>query len=402
MRRYSRPALLLAALLAALAGYIDAVGFLQLGGFFVSFMSGNSTRLGVGAALGDLTIVATAGGLIGLFVLGVIGGVLAAPEWWRWRRVSALTLVTALLAMAAWLAGQGSPASAAFAALAMGALNAVFQRDGDIAIGVTYMTGALVRMGHRIAAALRGGPVWGFAPFLMLWMASAPVSPRCSRCGTGDGARTAASPSAFHQPGQRGWVNDVFGGQHPSRQRFGRVAWQHRHAGLIEDRPLIDARRDQVHRAARLRIARLDGPPVGVEARVFRQQGGMDVDHPPGPGLDQKGRQHPHVAGQGDVLRARFTQGGVERALVGLAVGAEGPVIDGQGGHAGLGGEGEALGVRLVGEHEHHPVRAVGGFGGLDQRGHVAAAAGDEDGDLGAVGHCVVASFDTALRACSG
>jgi uncharacterized membrane protein YoaK (UPF0700 family) len=69
------------------------------------------------------------------------------------------------------LAGQGSPASAAFAALAMGALNAVFQRDGDIAIGVTYMTGALVRMGHRIAAALRGGPVWGFAPFLMLWMA---------------------------------------------------------------------------------------------------------------------------------------------------------------------------------------------------------------------------------------
>ena len=83
MRRYSRPALLLAALLAALAGYIDAVGFLQLGGFFVSFMSGNSTRLGVGAALGDLTIVATAGGLIGLFVLGVIGGVLAAPEWWR-------------------------------------------------------------------------------------------------------------------------------------------------------------------------------------------------------------------------------------------------------------------------------------------------------------------------------
>jgi len=170
MRRYSRASLLLAALLAALAGYVDAVGFLQLGGFFVSFMSGNSTRLGVGAALGDLTIVATAGGLIALFVVGVIGGVLVAPEWWRWRRVSVLTLVTALLAAAAWLAGQGSPASAAFAALAMGALNAVFQRDGDIAIGVTYMTGALVRMGQRIAMALRGGPVWEFAPFLMLWV----------------------------------------------------------------------------------------------------------------------------------------------------------------------------------------------------------------------------------------
>ena len=34
--------------LSTLAGYVDATGFLMLGGFFVSFMSGNSTRLGVG------------------------------------------------------------------------------------------------------------------------------------------------------------------------------------------------------------------------------------------------------------------------------------------------------------------------------------------------------------------
>ena len=170
MRRYSRTSLLLAASLACLAGFVDAVGFLKLGGFFVSFMSGNSTRLGVGAALGSVTTVATAGGLVLLFVAGVVGGVLAAPEWWRWRRVAVLGLVTTLLAIAAWLSGLGSPVAAAFAALAMGALNAVFQRDGDIAIGVTYMTGALVRMGQRIAAALRGGPVWDFAPFLFLWI----------------------------------------------------------------------------------------------------------------------------------------------------------------------------------------------------------------------------------------
>lgn len=29
-------------------GYVDAVGFMMTGGFFVSFMSGNSTRLAVG------------------------------------------------------------------------------------------------------------------------------------------------------------------------------------------------------------------------------------------------------------------------------------------------------------------------------------------------------------------
>ncbi|MEJ7926576.1 DUF1275 family protein [Sphingobium sp. AN641] len=35
--------------LAFLAGYIDVLGFLTTSGFFVSFMSGNSTRLAVGA-----------------------------------------------------------------------------------------------------------------------------------------------------------------------------------------------------------------------------------------------------------------------------------------------------------------------------------------------------------------
>lgn len=38
----------IAVLLAALAGYLDAVGFIASGGFFVSFMTGNSTRAGVG------------------------------------------------------------------------------------------------------------------------------------------------------------------------------------------------------------------------------------------------------------------------------------------------------------------------------------------------------------------
>ena len=170
MRRYSRTSLLLAASLACLAGFVDAVGFLKLGGFFVSFMSGNSTRLGVGVALGDLRIVATAGGLVGLFVTGVVLGALVGREDWRWRRAAVLALVSGLLAVSALLSGLGYAAASAFAALAMGALNAVFQRGGDIGIGVTYMTGALVRMGQRIAAALRGGPRWDFAPFLMLWV----------------------------------------------------------------------------------------------------------------------------------------------------------------------------------------------------------------------------------------
>jgi uncharacterized membrane protein YoaK (UPF0700 family) len=49
VRSQARRIRLLAAALSAVGGYVDAVGYLSLGGFFVSFMSGNSTRVGVGA-----------------------------------------------------------------------------------------------------------------------------------------------------------------------------------------------------------------------------------------------------------------------------------------------------------------------------------------------------------------
>lgn len=199
MRRYSRTTLLLAALLASLAGYVDAVGFLELGGFFVSFMSGNSTRLGVGLGEQAWATAAMAGGLIALFVTGVVAGVLAGPEGWRWRRPVVLAIVAALLAAAAASWSLGGPV-AVFVAPAMGAINAVFQRDGDIGIGVTYMTGALVRMGQRIAAAIRGGPVWDFAPFLLLWISltAGAVLGAASQLRLGGGALViAAAACAF-------------------------------------------------------------------------------------------------------------------------------------------------------------------------------------------------------------
>jgi len=56
------------------AEFVDAVGYLKLGGFFVSFMSGNSTRLGVGIGTGMLANAGRAAGLIALFLIGVILG----------------------------------------------------------------------------------------------------------------------------------------------------------------------------------------------------------------------------------------------------------------------------------------------------------------------------------------
>ena len=170
MIRYQKRYWLLAGCLAAVAGYVDAIGFLKLGGLFVSFMSGNSTRLGVGLA-SHLPTAVTAAALIATFVLGATAGALVAEVAGRRRNVAVLGFVTVLLAFAA---ASGSARSAgwpiAAMVLAMGAENAVFQRGGEVSVGVTYMTGTLVKLGQRIAAAILGGNRWAWLPYLLLWV----------------------------------------------------------------------------------------------------------------------------------------------------------------------------------------------------------------------------------------
>ena len=161
---------MLAATLSALAGFVDAVGFMTLGGFFISFMSGNSTRLGVGLATGAWGEAGTAAGLIGLFVAGVVLGATVARRVGEDRRSAVLAVEGVLLLAAAALCTAGHGGAGMIAAvLAMGVENAVFQRQGEVGVGLTYMTGTLVRVGQRIATALHGGARWDWAPWLMLW-----------------------------------------------------------------------------------------------------------------------------------------------------------------------------------------------------------------------------------------
>src|SRR5260221_9963345 len=80
----------LACALSALAGYVDGIGFLHLGGLFVSFMSGNSTRMGVSLAAGQWLTAAQAFGLIALFVVGAAAGSLIVLGRGVNRRPSAL------------------------------------------------------------------------------------------------------------------------------------------------------------------------------------------------------------------------------------------------------------------------------------------------------------------------
>ena len=170
MHRYPRGHMALAIGASALAGYIDAIGFLSLEGFFVSFMSGNTTRLAVGIA-GVSAEALVAGRLILAFLGGVILGSLIG-RLGGWRRQPMILVLVALLIVLGALAGMwGAPAIATLlVAAAMGAENTTFERDGEVAIGLTYMTGALVKLGQRIASAITGGPKLAWAPYALLWL----------------------------------------------------------------------------------------------------------------------------------------------------------------------------------------------------------------------------------------
>ena len=169
MIRYGRRHWVLATCLSTLAGYVDAVGFLESGGLFVSFMSGNSTRLAVGLVDGA-QVAAAAFGVVGAFVAGVVAGALIGHRAQARRPQAVLAGVAVFLAFAAAAGPEWPVAGLALMAAAMGLENGVFQRDGEVSIGVTYMTGTLVKFGQRLAGALTGGARLAWAPYLMLWV----------------------------------------------------------------------------------------------------------------------------------------------------------------------------------------------------------------------------------------
>jgi uncharacterized membrane protein YoaK (UPF0700 family) len=168
----SRRNVLLACALSALAGYVDAIGFLHLGGLFVSFMSGNSTRMGVSLAEGQWASALESLGLIALFVIGAAAGSLIVLGRGVNRQPWVLLVEASLLGAAAlaYAFDQSNVAVAAIV-LAMGLENAVFQIHGGGGLGLTYVTGALVKVGQLAAVALTGGARWGWAPNLLFWAA---------------------------------------------------------------------------------------------------------------------------------------------------------------------------------------------------------------------------------------
>lgn len=165
MSQEERDDLTLAIFLVALAGFVDAIGFLILGGLFVSFMSGNSTQFAIRSGQALWSGAAPAGMIVGLFTAGVVIGRLMASGAGAWRRPTIMTLEAALLAIAGW-AHLPALAAGALMAVAMGA-----QNGGLMKTGVTYVTGALVHFGAAVADAFTGkGSAAAPWPYLAQWV----------------------------------------------------------------------------------------------------------------------------------------------------------------------------------------------------------------------------------------
>lgn len=167
MYRTESPLIAVAVCLAALAGFVDALAFSSLGGFFVSFMGSNATRLGAGLGSGAGADAATAGALLLSFVSGVIVASVVLRAAGARRYSAPMTLVAVLLAAAATAVVRApGPLVLLPLAMAMGMAHLLLHRAGTMPF-----TAALVRMAEGLAGVLmgdadRGGWLGELAPLV--------------------------------------------------------------------------------------------------------------------------------------------------------------------------------------------------------------------------------------------
>ncbi len=182
--RHGAVGLALVAGLSLLAGMTDAIGFLATGDF-VSFMSGNTTRLAADVAAGRWPPRGTWALAIGTFVLGNAGGVLL-QRLTRQRACLLLGLLALLLGLAASLSlGHLALLTGVFA---MGMVNAVVEQSYGQPIGLTYVTGACrVSDAAWVTGCWANAAAAGASSWCPGWACCSAGAGRCPGGGTGPG-----------------------------------------------------------------------------------------------------------------------------------------------------------------------------------------------------------------------
>jgi uncharacterized membrane protein YoaK (UPF0700 family) len=172
----------LAITLTAVAGYVDAVGYLVLAHVLTANMSGNTVALGQSLVTGDWALLVRRGSAIPLFVAGALVSRISIDAARR-RSIRPVEpfvfLGEAALIGAFWIAGYAHApflALVALASVAMGLQNATITKFGALTVRTTHVTGTVSEFAEKFAEVLVGnGAKYGRQAIELaaLWLAYA-------------------------------------------------------------------------------------------------------------------------------------------------------------------------------------------------------------------------------------
>jgi uncharacterized membrane protein YoaK (UPF0700 family) len=164
--------LTLATILTVLAGFLDAAAYIELNHLYVSFMSGNSTHLGLSIPTGDLSQILGVLIVIGAFVFGAFAGTWVSDNSGPHSLILTLAAETAMLFIAVILAVMSALHPSLFVvAVAMGMQNSLHQVVAGADVGRGFITGALFSLGQSLARLKCGnGQGWRAASYFVSWL----------------------------------------------------------------------------------------------------------------------------------------------------------------------------------------------------------------------------------------
>jgi uncharacterized membrane protein YoaK (UPF0700 family) len=172
----------LAVALAAVAGFVDVVGYLTLHRLFVAHMTGNTSKLGVALGHGDLGRALPLAVAPILFAAGVAAGtVLVDARRSAAAVVAQAALVAAFMSYGSTVAHDGTAPSRtaafyvleAFATLALGLQTAALTEIGGATVRTSYISGVLTNLAQGLVRRDRDKPLALFAALIAAYLAGA-------------------------------------------------------------------------------------------------------------------------------------------------------------------------------------------------------------------------------------
>ena len=165
--------IILALFLSALSGFIDILGLFGIGKMFLSFMSGNSTRLAFYLAEGEFLLALPYLFLIASFVFGAFLGDVVKSRFPGEVLLAILTTETFLIFISFMMIFLDIKDEWSYLPLtiAMGLQNTMHIRVDDKIIGRTFFSGVLHSLGTDISQAMQKNKPWS-APLLdlLIWV----------------------------------------------------------------------------------------------------------------------------------------------------------------------------------------------------------------------------------------